>query len=161
MVTPDLLFSVDSCLTGCRGWSNGEYFHSKFPEWIMNNREIYINKLEALALIVGLKIWRDKIQNKNVLVYCDNQVTVDVINTGRARNKFVQACLREACWITAKVNTIIKVVHLTSEQNRMSDSLSRWHLNKLYQDKFKQDTMRWRTVEKIVDKNMFDFEHNW
>ena len=127
----------------------------------MNNREIYINKLEVLALIVGLKIWRDKIQNKNVLVYCDNQVTVDVINTGRARNKFAQACLREACWITAKVNAVIKVVHLTSEQNRMSDSLSRWHLNKLYQDKFKQDTMRWRTVEKIVDKNMFDFEHNW
>ena len=56
----------------------------------MNNREIYINKLEALALIVGLKIWRDKIQKKNVLVYCDNQVTVDVINTGRARNKFSQ-----------------------------------------------------------------------
>ena len=84
---PDLLFSVDSCLTGCGGWSNGEYFHSKFPEWIMNNREIYINELEALALIVGLKIWRDKIQNKNVLFYCDNQVTVDVINTGRARNK--------------------------------------------------------------------------
>ena len=119
---PDLLFSVDSCLTGCGGWSNGEYFHSKFPEWIMNNREIYINELEALALIVGLKIWRDKIQNKNVLFYCDNQVTVDVINTGRARNKFAQACLREACSITAKANAVIKVVHLTSEQNRMSDS---------------------------------------
>ena len=62
---PDLIFSTDSCLTRCGGWSSGEYFHTEFPSFIMDNKEIHINELETLALIVGLKLWVHKVRNRN------------------------------------------------------------------------------------------------
>ena len=83
---PDRIFSTDACLEAMGGWSDGEFFKGKFPEWITKNPEIHINELEMLALIIGLRIWSNRVKNTNFLIYCDNQVTVDVINSGRAKN---------------------------------------------------------------------------
>ena len=137
---PDTIFSMDSCLTGCGGWSKGEYFHAEFPDWILRNTDVHINELEALALVIGLKLWIDRISNANILIYCDNKVTVDIVNTGRASNKFTQKCLREICWLTASSNAVVKVVHLESAANRISDALSRWHLSKEYRNTFFNET---------------------
>ena len=99
----DEIMSTDSCLTGCGGWSSGDYFHSKFPEWLTNLPEISINELETMAVIVAVKIWSHKLANSHTLLFCDNQATCDIINTGRACNQFTQECLREICFLTAKV----------------------------------------------------------
>ena len=49
---PDTLISTDSCLTGCGGWSQGDYFHSKFPTKILNNSQLTINELDCLAVVI-------------------------------------------------------------------------------------------------------------
>ena len=76
--------------------------------------------------VAALKVWAHKIRNRNVMALCDNEVSVEVVNTGKARNRFAQACLREICFITARNNAVIKLVHISSETNRISDCLSRW-----------------------------------
>ena len=53
--SPDKEISTDSCLSGCGGWLNGLFFHSEFPKDITSRKDISINELETLALIVGLK----------------------------------------------------------------------------------------------------------
>ena len=155
---PDVVFSVDSCLSGCGGWSNGEYFHSEFPKWVVENSEVFINELEALALIVGLKIWKNKSMNRNILIYCDNQVTVDIVNTGKARNKFAQQSLREICWITAKNNSGCAP---DSGENRKFDLLSRWHLGVQFRDRLIEEMRQWNLVHKIVEESMSEFSHKW
>ena len=59
--------------------------------------------------MVVLKKWKWKCKNRNVLMYCDNKVTVEVVNSGKANNKFAQSCLREICWIIAEVHVWVKV----------------------------------------------------
>ena len=158
---PDVVLSTDSCLTGGGGWSSGEFFHVKYPKWLTDKENVFINELETMALIVGLKIWRERIRNCNILAYCDNQVTTEIVNSGRAKNKFAQACLREVCWITAQVNAWVKVVFTPGISNRISDSLSRWHLGEQFREQFKKDTKNWEVKECEVVEGMLQFEHIW
>ena len=79
-----------------------------------------------------------EIPKQNLLAYCDNQATVDIINTGKAKNSFAQSCLREVCYLTALNNTVVKVVHRRGVDNRICDYLSCWHLSPVYEKKFKE-----------------------
>jgi hypothetical protein len=38
---------------------------------------------------------------KKVVVYCDNEASVTVLNTGFSRDMFMQSCLREICYLAA------------------------------------------------------------
>ena len=97
---PDIIFSTDSCLTRCWGWSQinsfqGEAFILEFPKWIMSRKDVHINEKELLGFIIAIKLWRKRIANRNVLIFCDNQVSVEVVNKGAASNRFSQVRLRE------------------------------------------------------------------
>ena len=157
---PDTVFSSDACLKSCGGWADSEAFKCKFPDWLRNRGDVHINELELITFIIALKVWRNKISDKNVLAYCDNAVSVEVVNSGRASNRFTQACLREICYITAKANAVIKLVHISSETNRISDCLSRWD------DKSKQEQFWTLTKGKKVrfikvPLKYFEFSHDW
>ena len=106
---PDKIFSTDSSLKRCRGWSeNGlEAFHATYPRHIKENKKIHINELELLAFVVAIKLFGDKLEDKNVLAFCDNQVSVDIVNSGAASNEFSQACLREICYLMGKRNAML------------------------------------------------------
>ena len=55
--SPDREWSTDACDKGCRGFSNGEYFHARFPQRVILDPDIHINELECLAIVVALKCW--------------------------------------------------------------------------------------------------------
>ena len=80
---------------------------------------------------------------------------------GRAKNVFAQECLREICYLTAKHNMVIKLVHKPGCDNRISDMLSRWHLGKEYEVAFMKETEGKRKTEKIVTNKLFKFSHTW
>ena len=121
---------------------------------------MWINELELIIIVVALKIWRERIQNRNVLAYCNNAVSVEVINTGWAKNRLTQACLREICFITAKQNAVLKLVHLSSECNRISDCLSRWS-NPQKREQFASLTQDYDVTFIDVDEQLFRFSHEW
>ena len=160
--SPDSVISSDACLKSCGGWaeSTAEAFHAKFPTWLRNRDDVHINELELITIVIALKVWEEAIQNKNILAFCDNAVSCDVINTGRANNRFSQACLREICYITARNNAILKVVHILGENNRISDRLSRWGDTGMKED-FQRITSNRDVTFITIDENMFRFSHDW
>ena len=154
--TPDEVFSSESC----GGYSNGEAFYAVFPDWLTNRKDVHINELELITFIVAVKLWSDNIQNKNVLTYCDNEVSVEVVNTGRARNQFAQACLWELCHVAAEVNAMIELVHISGDLNRISDCLLRWKdIRK--REQFKSLTRGKQVRFKGIEEEIFLFTHNW
>ena len=48
-----LSFSTDACLTGCGDLVFGEYFHAKFPDFILS-QDLPIPALELLAITVAI-----------------------------------------------------------------------------------------------------------
>ena len=85
---PDSIFSSDACLKSAGGWSDGEAFHVQFPRWLKSRKDVSIDELELITVIVAIKMWDEKMSNRNILTYCNNQASVEVVNTRRARNAF-------------------------------------------------------------------------
>ena len=157
---PDVVMSTDSSLIGCGGWSDGDYFHTQFPPAFKNNKDIAINKLECFAILLAVRLWSQRLCNKNILMYCDNMTTVEVVNKGKAHNHFTQSILRELIWWCIKCNCWIKLCHLTNQDNRLSDHLSRWHDDK-HRKEFLQTTAGVHKQEYHVHDELFKFTHPW
>ena len=94
----DSVISTDACLTGLGGFAEGEYFHCEVPEKF-HSKEISINELECLAVMIAVKVWAAKLSGKKVLLHCDNESTVSVLNSGKAKHPLTQACLREVMFL--------------------------------------------------------------
>ena len=89
-------------------------------------------------------------------------MSVQVINTGKSRNIFHQSCLREICFVAAVHDFEIRAVHISSCDNRISDYLSRWHLDLFYSKEFyakMKDSFCLKEV--TVSDDSFKFTHDW
>ena len=98
------------------------YFHAEFPEFILSQR-LDINSLELLTIDVALKLWGHLWRGLRLTVRCNNEVAVAALNSGRCRNAFVNSCLREVCFLAAKHEFEIRVVHLPDALNCEADVL--------------------------------------
>ena len=113
-----------------------------------------------MTFIIALKVWRNRIQNRNVLAYCDTTVSVEIVNSGKAKNHFSQACLRKICFITAQQNAVLKLVHLSNECNRISDCLSRLD-DPRKREQFESLTKEYNVKFITVKPEFFEFTHDW
>lgn len=153
-------FSSDSCLSGCGGFWQGNYFHSLFPEFILT-KKWNINILEMLSIIICLKIWGKYFRGKRIQFFCDNAAVCQVISSGRARCELLQSGLREIAFLTAVWEFEIKTVHLESKSNRISDLLSRHHLDPSYKMQFRKMTSYYHLNEYKVSEDLFNFIYTW
>ena len=157
---PDIVLSSDSSLVGCGGVSGSQYFHAAFPSFIVK-KSLHINALELLIIVVCLKLWSISFKGKKIRVFCDNMSSVTVLNTGACRNVFMQSCLREICFLSATYQFEIRGQHLSSEDNRLADWLSRWSLDEFYQDLFLQEAVQNKWKEVNVPESYFQFIAPW
>ena len=160
-IGPNALFATDACPQGARGWSQGEFFHTSFPCSILNDERISINELEALTVMVGLKLWGHKTAGKKFLVQCDNNNTVLAINSGRSRNVVMQHILREICYWTALNDSQIRAIFIPGKDNRICDCLSRWEISPVFRQKFYKYTAGLITKQVTAHKTLFFFSNKW
>ena len=162
---PDATISSDATLVGLGGFCNGEYFHTEIPEFITENNCVHINELECLAVVIALKVWGPSLAGYKILMYCDNTTTLSVINRGKAHNEFTQQCLREIVYLASMNSFQIKMEYIPSEDNRISDYLSRWTLSHQYREKFWEEITAVCDVRRIkqvlISNKHFVFSHEW
>ncbi len=157
---PDQVVASDACLGGCGGVSGDACFHSVFPPFI-SEQDLHINALEMLALMVCMKLWCSNWKGKRIRVLCDNQTSVIVLNTGRTRDPFLQACLREICMLAATAEFEVRARHIPGDTNRIPDLLSRWHSGSATRTEFKTRTRSNPLRLCEVEDAMFSFCHVW
>lgn len=158
-LNPDAIFSSDACLEGCGGWYEGKYFHTTFPSFILR-QNLHINALELLTVVICLKLWGTEFQGLRIKIHCDNEASVTVLNTGRSRDPFLQACLREISFLAAKFRFELKAVHLPGALNRLPDLLSRWGSASCRKE-FSARTAGLHMKCCHVDAQCFRFSHKW
>ena len=150
---------VDACPRGAGGilWE-WEYFHMSFPECL---REANIAHLEMLALIVAVKIWGAYLSGTRVVLHCDNSSVVQVVTYSRAWDRFLQAALKELTYLVALHRFELKVVHLSSDENRVPDWLSRWGYGGKVRRLFRQYSADKSLRRVKVTHALLTFLHNW
>ena len=158
---PDALIACDATPTACGGWhSPNEYFREKFPKQILGMK-LHISALEMLTLVVTVKIWISKCHSKRLQIYSDNMATVIAVNTGKTRDTFMSACLRELVFLLTTHECELKVRHIDSKSNSWPDMLSRWHTDKNVPEKFHKATAHLNPVRIKIPKTHFYSFHKW
>ena len=113
------------------------------------------------AIIICLKLWGSEFKGKRLQMFCDNQAVCQIINTGKSRCTILQDCLREIAFLAAIHEFQVRMVHLNSESNRISDHLSRWDLDIAHKQKFFDLVKAERVIESIVSQDLFNLTHTW
>ena len=137
-----------------------EYFHREFPPFIVD-MNLNINQLELLTITVAVKLWAGALSCKKINFYCDNMTSVMVLQSGRTRDIFLQACVREILFIASKFNFELCAVHLPGADNRLPDYLSRWHLHGKFKNLFLRETSKRNMVERFPADDCYSFVHDW
>ena len=158
--SPDEIFSSDSCLEGCGGFWKGAYFHSVFPENILN-QNLHITALEVLSIILCLRLWGQFFKGLRIVVFCDNMAACQIINSGKSRCQILQDFLREICFLAAKFEFQIRATHLESSSNRIADHLSRWHQGPQHKLSFLELTRDFTLQKYVINDSQFKLIHDW
>ena len=123
---------VDSCSTGCGGLCGKEAYHARFLAGILA-QQLSICHLEAINCVVALRQWATQLKDCLVHLHCDSATAVAILQAGRGRDSFLQACAREAWLLTAKQGITLVVNHIAGEELTTSaDALSRWHTGDIF-----------------------------
>ena len=150
--------ATDACLTGMGGLCWGEYFHCSIPDKLANWA---INELEAMAILVALRLWAPRLQGRQMLVSCDNMATVWAINMWKTKAVRLQDCVRDILFVCAKYQIQIKAIHIKGTDNRVADWLSRWDTLPVAQPSFREwNRVRgWREVR--VPLGYWEISDSW
>ena len=154
------LISTDACMTGIGGFSQGEYFHAKIPQRLQQQQQYKIHHFEMWAIIVAVKLWREKIKGKKFRVQSDNQAVVEVIRDGNARDRILQQQLRLLMFEAATGRYELVPYYIMGKRNIIPDLLSRIHLSEKIKAKFQEyKQLDWKEME--VQEEMFNLHCSW
>lgn len=115
-----------------------------------------INSLELLTIVVALKLWGSQLSGRRLTVRCDNEVAVTVLNSGRCKHPFLNACLREICFMSATHEFELRAVHLPGVKNHEADLLSRWARDSIPKERFLQRAARDALIDVPVPPEYFE-----
>ena len=126
------------------------FFCGKFPEAVLG-KGYNINCLEMLTVIVALKLWGSVLKGQHVQIFCDNSTTVTVINSSRTRSGLLAACLRELAFLCATFEMEKRALHISTNNNRWADWLSRAFDTPSNVNKFLGHVDFWATEVKVAN----------
>ena len=116
---------LDACLTGVGGRYNNQVYQYQF-----RNNEVpctfSIVHLEMWNVLIGIRIWAKQWANRAIVIKCDNEAVVGVVNNGVTRDSALAAMARNIWFVTASHNIRFQVVHIPGVNNMCADLLSRW-----------------------------------
>ena len=92
-----------------------------------------IEFLELYALCIGIFTWIQKLNNKRINIFCDNETVVGMINNTASCCKFCYTLIRKLTLLSLNVNFRVFTRHVKGKDNFLSNSLSRLKIEKLKQ----------------------------
>ena len=120
---------VDASLTGLGGiWCDRVYATPIIP---LIHWDLKIVHLEMLNLLVAVRKWKHLWSHSKVKVHCDNMAVVQVVGSGKTRDPYLAACLRNLWLLTATYDIELAVEHIPGEKNIIADLLSRLYSKKV------------------------------
>ena len=82
--------------------------------------------LEMVNFLLAVRIFAKAWVKQQVLINCDNQAVVSVLQSGHARHPFLGACARNIWYMAALDDVDLSYVHMLGKHNRAADLLSLW-----------------------------------
>ena len=118
------LLQLDACLTGCGAFNGREYYSEAFPKTLREGGHP-IARLELLNVVIAVKLRARDWAHRRVRIYCDNMNACSAMQTGRSRDEFMQACVRELFVYSVRHDIELVPEHRPGVLLGTADALSR------------------------------------
>ena len=125
---------------------DGQWILGQWEHGYIKKADPSIEYLELFALCAGIFTWADQLQNCKIIIYCDNQAVISMVNNLTSGCKKCMVVLRLPILNGLYYSRRILVRYVKSRDNILADSLSRGKLDifwknapsgtKLFPDKF-------------------------
>ena len=91
----------------------------------MQEHEPSIEYLELFAVLATVLNWLERFRNQRIVLFCDNQAVVSVINNNTSSCPNCLTLIRLLVLHSMKMNTRVFATYITSKNNKNADLLSR------------------------------------
>ena len=85
---------------------------------------------ELFPIVLSLLLWGSNLANRKVLLHCDNEAVVTIVNKQSTRAKPTMHLIRILVSFCLKHNIVVRAVHVPGLENGIADALSRFQLEK-------------------------------
>ena len=111
---------------------NGQmaWFWKQWNKEFIIDHQPSIGYLELYAVAVGIVLWTKFFRNRNIILYCDNLSVVNMLNNKTSKCPNCMILVRIIVLHSMLYNTKISAHHVRTENNSISDSLSRLKFRK-------------------------------
>ena len=123
------IIEFDACLTAL-----GARFNNQVYQYQFKDNEVpcsfSIVHLEMWNVLIALRVWANEWNNCSLVIKCDNEAVVSVVNSGVTRDGALAAMARNIWLTTASHNIKVRLVHIPGVNNECADLLSGWGITK-------------------------------
>lgn len=88
-------------------------------------REININLLELIHVLLALIRLSQKLANRHLVCFTDNMQVKSFINKGVSSNSSCMSLLRKIFWVSVEMNCYVTARYIPGDENSCADMLSR------------------------------------
>ncbi|XP_060725388.1 uncharacterized protein LOC132845438 [Tachysurus vachellii] len=113
---------------GFGGLFNNQWFASSWPKELstLPPNALSTALLELYPIVKACILWGNLWFRKQILVYCNNEATVHIINKVCSSVLFINKFLRRLTWTCITSNFILRAAHIPGLDNKIADCLSRF-----------------------------------
>ena len=125
----DLGFYTDAAPSiGFGGYFENEWFAESWPKQMQElpKNESSSALFELYPVVVAAILWGNRWERKQIIVFCDNEATVHIINKGRSSIPIINRFVRRLTWTSVLGNFSIRACHIPGLDNKIADALSRF-----------------------------------
>ena len=95
------------------------------PVYSILGFKLGIVQLEMFNILLALRSWAKLWAHQSILIHCDNMAVVQVVRSGKSRDDFLSACLRNIWLLIAAFDVDLHITHIQGCNNTIADALSR------------------------------------
>lgn len=134
----EIEFFTDGALDDWRvgvGGCFGNHWFSKTIRtdlYAQTNLKLNIQIVELASILLGLSLWIEKLENKRVVIFCDNESVVFMINKSTSSCRVCMIMLRMITLWSMRFNCRVFCTHLSSEKNWRADKVGEYQFRMRY-----------------------------
>ena len=128
-------FYTDSTLNenlGIGGIYGTRWFSKAWPVGFVRTCEPCIGFVELYALVVGILTWGSELVDSRLVIYCDNEPVMNMVNSFTTKCNYCLKLLRVLVLDNLIHNRRVFVRHVRTESNTLADSLSRLDMRRFW-----------------------------
>ena len=105
--------------------SDKSWMYGQWPDKYIKEYSLSIEYLELFALVTAIITWGERYVNRRIIVHCDNQSVVAMVNNNTSSCKNCMILIRVLVLTSLKQNLRVFATYIWSRDNIESDLLSR------------------------------------